>query len=341
MATRKTKPAKKPSTTFVTKVSKAKPRAKKTMPASANTDTVRRVKIPKRKFYKRQEKRFRARPKLPSSFKLTAGAWRLIRDHWKVIGGIMLVYGLLNLVLVRGISGGLNVSELKSETDSLFHGFSGHIASSFTIFGLLISSSGNVASAASSAYQTFLLIIVSLAVVWSYRQLLAGNAIRIRDGFYQGMQPLVPVILVLMVVSVQILPLLLGAWVYVSIVNGSIAVTAIEQISTIIISLLLMAWSVYMLCSSLFALYIAALPGMTPLRALRSARELVRYRRWSLIRKLLFLPLILSIICVLVMLPIILVVPVIAQWVFFVLSTVALGAIHAYLYTLYRELISD
>lgn len=315
--------------------------AVKTTTTPANADDSRRIKIPKRKFYKRQDKRFRVRPKLPNVFKLTAKAWRLIKTHWKVIGGIMLLYGLLNLLLVRGLSGGLDVKELKSETDSLFHGFGGHIASGFTVFGLLISSSNNVASAASSAYQTFLLLIVSLAVVWSYRQLLAGNAIRIRDGFYQGMQPLVPVVVVLFFIGLQVLPFLLGMWVYVELIQGSIAITGFEQALTIIVSLALIIWSIYMLCSSLFALYIAALPGMTPMRALRSARELVRYRRWSLIRKLLFLPLVLAIICIVVMLPIILVVPIIAQWVFFVLTTIGLAAIHAYLYTLYRELISD
>jgi hypothetical protein len=339
MATKTAKPTKKPA--------KPKQAPKKQIPAAtsatsnSNAGETRHLKAPKRKFYKRQDKRFRARPKLPSVFTLTNRSWRLLRDHWKVIGGIMLLYGFVNLVLVRGLSGGLDVAQLRDETSSLFHGFSGHIASSFTIFGLLLTSSNNAVSATSSSYQTFLLLIVSLAVVWSYRQLLAGKSIRVRDGFYLGMQPLIPVILVLMVVSLQLLPFLLAVWVYVSLINGQIAITPIEQAGTVIVALLLTAWSAYMFCSSLFALYIAALPGMTPLRALRSARELVRYRRWPLIRKLLFLPLVLLLICAAVMLPVITIVPVIAQWVFFVLGTLAVAAIHAYLYTLYRELIRE
>ncbi len=39
--------------------------------------------------------------------------------------------------------------------------------------------------------------------------------------------------------------------------------------------------------SSLFALYIVTLPDMTPMKALRSARELARYRRWTVLRKIL------------------------------------------------------
>jgi len=306
-------------------------------------DTVRprRVKAPKKRLYKRQDKRFKARPKLPNAFRLFGQASQLIFKHWKLVGGIVLVYGLLNVLLVRGINGGISIADLKSQTDSLFHGATGHLASGFTVFALLVSSSNNVASSESSAYQTILLIIVSMALVWSYRQLLAGVVFRIRDAFYQGMQQLIPVILVLLVVAVQLLPLLFGVWLYATLVGDGIAITGLERLGTGIVSLVLVALSVYWTCSSFFALYIAALPGMTPMKALRSARELVRYRRWPLIRKLLFLPLALLVLGALIMLPLILVVPVMAQWVFFVLSMAVLAVIHAYMYTLYRELLNE
>ena len=55
----------------------------------------------------------------------------------------------------------------------------------------------------------------------------------------------------------------------------------------------------------MFALYIVTLPDMTPMKALRSARELVRYRRWTVLRKVLFLPLMLLVVAAIIMVPII------------------------------------
>lgn len=268
-------------------------------------------------------------------------ATQLVLSNWKIIGGIIVVYGLLNIILVRGLNGGVNVSDLKSQVDSLFSGAGGHVASGLTVFGLLLTSTNNVASAEASAYQTFLLIIGSLALVWAYRQLAAGNKIRIRDSFYRGMYPLVPATLVLLVIGLELLPLIIGGWLYSTLIQNSIIVDGGEQIVSLIIVLLLAAVSLYLMCSTLFALYISTLADMTPVRALRSARELVRYRRWSVIRKLLFLPLLLLVVGAIIMLPFILFVPILAQWLFFILTTLTLAFVHAYIYRLYRELLNE
>ena len=96
-----------------------------------------------------------------------------------------------------------------------------------------------------------------------------------------------------------------------------------------------------MISSSIFALYIVTLPDMTPLKALRSARQLVRHRRWTVLRKILFLPILLIVVAAIVMLPIIIWTPPLAQWIFFVLTMFAIAAVHAYAYALYRELLDE
>ncbi len=96
-----------------------------------------------------------------------------------------------------------------------------------------------------------------------------------------------------------------------------------------------------MISSSIFALYIVTLPDMTPLKALRSARELVKGRRWAVILRLLSLPVILLIVAAIIMVPIIIVLTPVAQWVFFLLTMFTLVAVHAYMYTLYRELLNE
>jgi hypothetical protein len=97
--------------------------------------------------------------------------------------------------------------------------------------------------------------------------------------------------------------------------------------------------SLYMVTSSVFALYIVTLPNMTPMRALRSARGLVLGRRWTVLRKLLFLPIALFLLGALIMLPLIWFWAPAATWVFFALSMACLAALHSYMYALYRSLL--
>jgi hypothetical protein len=170
---------------------------------------------------------------------------------------------------------------------------------------------------------------------------LAGSKARVRDTYYRGMYPLVPFILVLMVIALQLVPLLVGSTVYSLVINNGIAVLFIEKLLWALLYALLALLSLYMISSSLFALYIVTLPDMTPLKALRSARELVRYRRWTVLRKVLCLPLILLVAAAIIMLPIIVWLTPLAKWIFFLLTMSSLVAVHAYMYTLYRELLNE
>jgi hypothetical protein len=306
--------------------------------AAAKAKTPRRVKPPE---YKRFQ--LRGRVKYPdnvaSGWQITKKTARLLWQNKNLFLGIALVYGLLNLILVRGLGSSVDVNNLKETLNHVFSGQYGQLASSLSVFAVLLGSSGAGASGSANVYQFFLVIIVSLAIIWSLRQLLTGAKIRVRDGFYLGMYPLVPFILVLFVVGLQLLPMLIGADVYSIILSNGIAVTFIEKFACLVVLILLVALSLYWLSSSVFALYIVTLPEMTPLKALRSARELVRFRRWTLLRKILFLPLILLIAAAVIMVPVIILIAPVAQWVFFALATLAIVAVHGYMYTLYRELL--
>lgn len=282
--------------------------------------------------------------KLPNVFRITRKAYDLLAINWKLLLGIVIVYGLLNILLVRGFNGGLDVNQLKTQLSDLSHGGWGNLAAGATIFTLLVSSSNTAsASDAAGAYQSFLILITSLALVWSFRQLLANKQakLRIRDGFYQGMYPLVPVLLVLFVIGLQLIPALIGGLLYATVVTNGIAITTPEIIGWFIFFIAMVAISLLLITPSILALYIVSLPNMTPRKALRSARKLVKFRRWTVLRKLLFLPLLIVVLLCVIMLPIILVAAVVAQWVFFILSMLVLPAVHGYIYTLYRELLNE
>jgi hypothetical protein len=178
-----------------------------------------------------------------------------------------------------------------------------------------------------------------LAELWALRQVYANNKPRVRDAFYQGMYPLVPFILILLVIGLEIVPLAVGAFLYTTVVNNGIAATAVEQAMWLLLFLVFAVATVYMLCSTLFALYIVTLPNTTPMAALRSSRQLVLHRRWTIVRKLLFLPVALIALTAVIVTPLIIFAAPIAPWVFFGLSTLLLPVVHAYLYSLYRSML--
>ncbi len=336
------KAAKKPGGTRVTQKTAsskrtAKPSAKSALAKSAKP---RRVKLGRYKSL-RLQKRIKHPVKLSNVWRLTKRAALLLWKYKRLFIGITLIYGFLNLTLAQGLSGGTDIASLKQTLNQVFTGNFGFLLSGLSVFATLVTTAGNNSSQTAGAYQVFLAIISSLAVIWALRQVLTGSKPRVRDAYYRGMYPLVPFLIVLAVIGLQLVPLIIGSTLYSVVINNGIAVYAVEKILWGVLFGLLGLLSLYMLSSSLFALYIVTLPDMTPMKALRSARELVRHRRWTVLRKLLCLPVILLLAAAVIMIPIIIVVTPLARWVFFVLTMFGLTAMHAYIYTLYRELLNE
>jgi hypothetical protein len=285
------------------------------------------------------QKKISAGPKLPSAFHLFRAALGILKKHWKLFSGILAIYGLLSLILVQGMTSLTDLSENKSALESTVSGGFSEVLVGATLFVQLLGGGSTATSPTASVYQLVLVLILSLVLIWTLRQLYAGNKVRIRDGFYLGMYPLVPFILVLFVIVLQLLPLVFGGAAYATVASNGIAASAAELILWAAAFFILALLSLYMVCSSIFALYIVCLPDMQPMQALRSARELVRNRRWTVLRKVIFLPLILVVLGGLLIIPVILFATGLAGWIFFLLSLLALGVIHSYMYGLYRSLI--
>lgn len=292
----------------------------------------------------RLSKRIRhKRPSILGAFKLFRLSIRQLKQNWRLFGGIVLVYLVLTVVLVKGFGVSGNVQELKDSLQQVFQGQSGQISGGFVLFGVLLSTANSTVSEVASAYQSMLLVVTSLVLIWTLRQTQAAakTSVSVRDAFYKSLYPLVPFLLVLLVVGVQLVPLVLANFLYGVVFAGGLAVTVLEQGLWILLLAGLALLSLYMITSSVFALYITTLPNVTPMQALRSARDIVRYRRWLVMRKVLFLPVVMLVLAALIMVPVIIVSPAVAEWLFFILSMVTLAVVHSYMYALYRELLHD
>jgi hypothetical protein len=280
--------------------------------------------------------------KLTSGFKLLASSVKMMLAHWEVFGGILLVYAVLDLLLIGGFSGTSDLQTFKSNLSDVFTGQFSKLSTGLGLFAIVAANGASNSTAGNSGpYQVMLLIFISLVLVWAFRQYYAGSYIRVRDAFYQSMYPLTQVLLVLVTIGLELIPVSAALFMFKSLIQDNVVTILGWQILIVLACIVLVCVSIYFLCASLFALYIVTLPDMTPLAAVRSANNVVRYRRAAVLRKLILLVFILLIPSMIIMVPISVFVTALAIPVFFILTVAAVGVINGYLYALYRDLITE
>lgn len=287
----------------------------------------------------RLEKRLKTyKAPVRGSFRILFGAIKLLVKNWKLFGGILLIYLVLELVFVQGLSLITSGNSLQT-TKHILNGASSLSSTTGSLFLLLIGNgTGNTSS---SAYQFILLILVSLVLIWAIRQHFLGAEVRIRDAFYKGMAPLVPFFLVFLTIGVECIPGTVGVILYSAVATNGIAPTFIEKVLWGGITSILLIVSAYYVSATIFALYIVTLNDMTPVKAIRLASRLVRGRRLIVMTKVLFMPLAIFAILAIFMVPFLLFAVKIAPTAFFVITSATLAILHAYMYGLYRELLNE
>ena len=278
--------------------------------------------------------------RMPNVIELSKGALVVLwRQRWTIIL-ILISYGLINFAIAQGFSSGLSVTSAKSQLSSLFHGQLYGLGGNLSVYALMLGSFGGSSSGGSGlGYSMLLAIIASLAIIWVLRNSANNVGASLRDAFYKGMYPIIPFLAVLLIIGMELLPMIAGISIYVTAINDAVAVTALEKLLFIVIMIALALPTIYWLSSSIIALYIVTLPNMTPIKALRSAKDLVRKRRFLIIPRLAFLPIALFIVSSLIVLPFIAWAAPAAPWVFIIISLLMLALTHSYLYNLYRELL--
>ena len=310
------------------------------------TTAVRTVKKSTYKSFRLHKKIKPVQYHLPSSWQLFKRSVGTLQRYWKLFFGITLIYGILSIILVKGFNISVGLNELKDIFNETAQDAAGKVTVGASLLIVLFESSSTTAVDGGGVYQTIFLLVVSLAFIWALRQVYALETkkalkIRIRDAYYRGMSPLVPFVLVFLVIMIELIPFAIGSFLYSTVVANGIAVEAIEKVLWFLLFVSSIVLSAYLLISTLFALYIVALPDMTPMRALRSARGIVKYRRWVVVRKLLAFILLLLGCLAAVMIPLILFATAWAEWAFFAFGIVALALTHSYMYALYRELLNE
>lgn len=271
----------------------------------------------------------------PSAPSLIWQSLCLWRRHWRLLGGIYIVYAALNWLLASGYSslahsfdGFKNSLDQLSDSRQFSHALDG--------FGSLFNSFG-AKSDANLMLQVLLMLLFSLAIIWSLRQLLARKPAGLKQAFYRSMSPLVPFVLVFGLILLELLPMAISVAIFDAILASGAGSLAAIVTGAAMAGLSLL--SLYWLTASIFALYIVSLPDMQPVAALRSAANLVRGRRLKIFSRLVSLFLLAILVMAVTVVPLIIWADIFVVPVYFGLSLLAVLFVHTYLYNFYRKLL--
>ncbi|MDB5182743.1 MAG: hypothetical protein JWO47_527 [Candidatus Saccharibacteria bacterium] len=277
---------------------------------------------------------------LPTAWVVLGRSVRHLYRHKKLFLGILLVYAILYVIFIKGFSANFKLGDLRANLNSTFKGKQNSFSSGVALFGLLLGTAGTTSSETGGVYQMLLITLTSLALIWALRNTFGKYPkAGIKESFYKSTGQLVPFLGVALLMIVQLLPALIVASLYSSVQTNGLLVGYFQRGVGIAILLAGLAWTLYMLSSTMFALYIVTLPNAKPWESLRAAKDLVRFRRVLVMRKVLFLPVALLVAAAVVLLPLIIYIPIAAEVIFLVFTILILGVVHSYLYTLYRSLI--
>lgn len=312
---------------------------------------------PHRSFRRTRRRDYVRSLKLPGYIAFTSSVFYELRKHGRTFFGLVVVGVVLTALLTNVASQDtytqLNQT-LKETGGELFGGNWGQLGKAAIILAAEISGTFEASpSEAQAIFSVLIGLVLWLTTIWLLRSFLAGQKPRLRDGLYNSGAPLLPMILVSFLIIVQLIPAALAAIGFSAGVASGILNGGVEAMLFWVAAALLVALSCYWLTGTLFALVVATLPGMYPMRAIMIAGDLVVGRRVRIMLRLFWLLLTIVLGWVVVMVPLILLdlslksaIPAL-EWLptvpFALLVMGALTTIwsSAYVYMLYRKVVND
>lgn len=311
---------------------------KSTQPKTVEPKKRKRVLPSHRTFRLSRKTNLKPKP-LPGFKTLVKEPFSLLKSNKRVFFWLIVIYAALLFVFSKGLGSSFDIVQTKDEFESYLGEDNQNLQTSYTLFNYLVSSFNSQLGDVSGTYQLFISILIVLGTIWLCRQLFAGEKAEIRDIFYKGMYPIVPFILILVVISLQLIPAVVGNFIFSTVLENGLAISFLEKFIWFLLFAVSLLISLYMVLSSVFALNIVTLPDVRPMQALRSARDLVLHRRIGIFARLLILPLIGFVLSAVIFVPLIMLVPVIVEPLFLVASCFALVFMTVYMYNFYRLLL--
>ena len=235
---------------------------------------------------------------------------RFLIKNWRIFLPFLALMVIASIVFV-GIVNQENYIKFQEALDQVDADGGGKL-NGFTKAGLLlvsaVTTSGLTGQAGEGAiiFQALIFLVIWLVTIYIMRHYLAGQKVKLRDGLYNAMSPLISTFVVLIVVLLETLPILIMLVAYSAAVQTDFLAAPFYALLFLVFAALMILISAYLLSGSLIALIAVSAPGLYPMEALKSAADLVAGRRMKIIIRVLALIIAIILAWVVVMLPLIL-----------------------------------
>lgn len=239
-----------------------------------------------------------------------AAALRIIRKNWKIFLPLIGLIVLLYIVLV-GLMAESTFVEFKESVETtnkeLVKGRLGNLGrAGLTLIGTVTTGGLTNMNDAQKIFAILLFLITWLVSIYLTRHLLAGHKPKMRDGLYNALSPLVSTFFVGLIVFIELIPIMLVIITYQAAISTEFLKTPFYALVYFIFASLMTLLSVYLTSSSIMGLIAVSAPGLYPLTAIETARNLVAGRRIRFLIRIIYLIFCLAFWYVVIVLPAIL-----------------------------------
>ncbi len=313
---------------------------------------------PHRSFRMTRRRDYKRSMKLPGYWGFTVYLLKILKNNWRVLVTITLIYSVI-MLLLSSFMDQATYSSMRDIVDgSNEDGVMGAVFPTIMIAWGVVSAqlSGSSFGEAGSSQQVMAVLVglfAWLATVWVLRTILAGGKPKARDGVYSSGGPVVALLILATVATIQLIPAAIAIFAYSAAdASGLFSQTAILMLFGIS-AILLITLSLYWVTSTLIAMVIVTLPGMYPMQAIKLAGDLVIGRRIRILLRLFWMIFLLVIIWSILLIiavpldgaiksaiPVLDVVPIVPV-IALLLSAFSIVFSASYIYLLYRKVVDD
>lgn len=267
-------------------------------------DEVRLHRSFKRSYYEDYQRK----TELPSLTSQASAAFKMFFKFWKIFLPLLLIFVGLYIFLIGAMSEN-TLADVKANVEQtnkdVADGKIGTVGKAgLTLLGIISTGGLTTMNDAQIVIAVLLFTIIWLVTIYLARHLLAGHQeIKMRDGFYSALSPLVSTLVVGLVIFLEAIPIMLTVIVFQVALTTEFLSTPFYALLFFMFAALMITLSLYLLSSSFFAIIVVSAPGLYPLTAVRMAKNLIMGRRLRFLIRVFYLVIIVALLYLLLLMP--------------------------------------
>ena len=267
-------------------------------------DEVRLHRSFKRSYYEDYQRK----TELPSLTSQASAAFKMFFKFWKIFLPLLLIFVGLYIFLIGAMSEN-TLADVKANVEQtnkdVANGKIGTVGKAgLTLLGIISTGGLTTMNDAQIVIAVLLFAIIWLVTIYLARHLLAGHQeIKMRDGFYSALSPLVSTLVVGLIIFLEAIPIMLTIIVFQVALTTEFLSTPFYALLFFMFAALMITLSLYLLSSSFFAIIVVSAPGLYPLTAVRMAKNLIMGRRLRFLIRVFYLVIIVALLYLLLLMP--------------------------------------